>query len=68
MLYLLAEFVWFSILLKNFQKVRIAYAIQTLGIVGILAYDLVSKGMDGMKENPLWIMFIVSTTILHFYQ
>ncbi|MFD1363412.1 hypothetical protein [Lentibacillus salinarum] len=52
--------------LKNLQKIRVAYAVQTLGIVGILGYDLVTEGMGGMKENPLWIIFILSTTILAF--
>ncbi|RYG71510.1 hypothetical protein EU245_13935 [Lentibacillus lipolyticus] len=51
---------------KNLQKIRVAYAVQTLGVVAILGYDLIAEGMDGMKENPLWIVFIVSTTILAF--
>lgn len=52
------------LVLKNLQKIRLAYAIQTLGIVGILAYEFVSNGMNGVNDNPLWIIFIVSTTIL----
>ncbi len=52
--------------LKNLQKIRIAYAVQTLGVLGILGYDLVTSGMDGMRENPLWLVFIVATTILAF--
>jgi len=51
---------------KNLQKIRIAYAVQTLGIVAILGYDFVSGGMDGMTDNPLWIVFIVSTIVLAF--
>jgi hypothetical protein len=54
------------LILKNLQNIRVAYAIQTLGIIGVLGYDYITKGMDGMKENPLWIIFIVSTTILAF--
>lgn len=52
--------------LKNLQKIRIAFVIQTLGIVGILGYDLVTSGMDGMRENPLWIIFIVAMTIFAY--
>lgn len=52
--------------LKNLQKIRISYAVQTMGILGIVGYDFIIAGMDGMKENPLWIIFIVSTIILAF--
>ncbi|GAB4074718.1 hypothetical protein GCM10028778_22210 [Barrientosiimonas marina] len=52
--------------LKNLQKIRVAFVIQLLGIFGILGYDLISKGMDGMKENPLWFVFSLSTLILVF--
>ncbi|GAB4074535.1 hypothetical protein GCM10028778_20380 [Barrientosiimonas marina] len=51
---------------KNLQKIRIAYAVQTIGIIGILGYDFVAEGMDGMKDDPLWIVFIVSTIVLAF--
>lgn len=51
---------------KNLQKIRVAFAVQLLGIVGILGYDWVTKGMDGMRENPLWLLFIISTLILMF--
>lgn len=54
------------LVLKNLQMLRIAYSAQVLGIISILGYDLVTKGMDGMKANPLWILFIVATTILAF--
>lgn len=52
------------LVLKNLQNIRIAFIIQMLGIIGILGYDLVTKGMEGMTENPLWIIFIISTTVL----
>ncbi|MBB4826319.1 hypothetical protein HNO89_003578 [Sporosarcina luteola] len=54
------------LLLRNLQIMRIAYAIQTLGIIGILLYDFILSGMNGMKQNPLWILFIVVSTILAF--
>lgn len=50
--------------LKNLKNIRLAYIVQTLGIIAILAYDLVRKGSDAMKENPLWFVLIVSTTTL----
>ncbi|WP_068673506.1 hypothetical protein [Oceanobacillus sp. Castelsardo] len=49
--------------LKNLNNIRIAYIIQTIGILGILGYDFVTKGIDGMTENPLWFVFILTTII-----
>jgi len=49
--------------LKNLKNIRIAYGIQTLGIIAILGYDLVTKGMNGMTDNPLWFVFIVTSVV-----
>ncbi|MBH0167277.1 hypothetical protein IHV12_20340 [Fictibacillus sp. 7GRE50] len=51
------------LVLQNLKNIRIAYIIQTVGILGILGYDLVTKGFDGMRENPLWLVFILTTAI-----
>ncbi|WP_394237267.1 hypothetical protein [Niallia oryzisoli] len=51
------------LILQNLKNIRIAYIIQTLGILGILGYDFVTKGFDGMRENPLWLVFILTTVI-----
>lgn len=51
------------LILKNLQNIRIAYGIQTLGIIGILGYDLITKGMDGMTNNPLWLVFMVTIVV-----
>ncbi|MGD6964142.1 hypothetical protein ACQCVB_18230 [Fictibacillus phosphorivorans] len=51
------------LVLQNLKNIRIAYIIQTVGILGILGYDLVTKGLDGMRENPLWLVFILTTAI-----
>lgn len=49
--------------IRNLENIRIAYIIQTIGILGILGYDLITKGLDGMRENPLWIVFMITTII-----
>ncbi|MGP4076928.1 hypothetical protein [Halobacillus sp. K22] len=49
--------------LRNLKNIRIVYIIQTFGILAILAYDLVTKGMDGMTENPLWAVFMISAVV-----
>lgn len=54
------------LIFKNMQNIRVVYAIQTLGIIGILAYNYVTQGMEDLRENPLWIISIISTTVLAF--
>lgn len=51
------------LILKNLKNVKVAYMIQTFGIIGILGYDLVTKGIEGMTQNPLWIVFMLTTVI-----
>ncbi|MBN6206810.1 hypothetical protein JYK21_10100 [Ralstonia pickettii] len=51
------------LVLKNLNNIRIAYLIQTLGIIGILGYDFVTKGISGMTDNPLWFVFIVTAIV-----
>ncbi|HCC3140738.1 TPA: hypothetical protein M4451_003121, partial [Legionella pneumophila] len=51
------------LIMKNLQNIRIAYIIQTIGILGILGYVLVTKGMDGMTDNPVWYVFIVTAIV-----
>lgn len=49
--------------IKNLKNIRIAFIVQTVGILGILGYDLVTKGIDGLMENPLWIVLIITTMV-----
>lgn len=51
------------LILRNLKNIRVTYVIQTLGIIGILGYDLITKGMSGMTDNPLWFVFIVTTIV-----
>src|SRR5699024_8438859 len=51
------------LILKNLQNIRIAYLVQTIGIVAILVYDLVTKGMETMTKNPLWFVFILTGVV-----
>ncbi|AKG05685.1 MULTISPECIES: hypothetical protein [Salimicrobium] len=45
---------------KNLENTRILFIVQTAGIIGILGYDLVTKGMEGMTGNPLWFVLILT--------
>lgn len=49
--------------LKNLKNIRITFIVQTLGIIGILLYDLINHGMDGMTDNPVWFVFILTGVI-----
>src|SRR5699024_156966 len=49
--------------LQNLKNIRILFIIQTIGIIGILGYDLITKGMDGMRENPLWFVLILTGVV-----
>mgnify|MGYP003501560866 CR=1 FL=1 len=51
------------LVLQNLKNIRIVYIIQTAGILGILGYDLVTKGLDEMRENPLWLVFMITAII-----
>ena len=52
--------------LKNLHNIRITYGVQTLGILGILIYEWVTKGIDGMTKNPLWFVFILTSIVSAF--
>lgn len=54
------------LVLRNLQHIRIVYIVQTLGILVILGYELFQGGLDGMRENPVWLVFMI-TTIVYAY-
>ncbi|MFD1452764.1 hypothetical protein [Oceanobacillus sojae] len=50
--------------LKNLKDIRVLFLIQTIGIVvGILGYDFGTKGIDGMTDNPLWYVFMITAIV-----
>ncbi|TSJ66958.1 hypothetical protein FPQ10_06400 [Allobacillus sp. SKP2-8] len=49
--------------LQNLQNIRILFLFENIAIIGILGYDLVTKGMDGMRANPLWYVLILTGVI-----
>ncbi|OTY24838.1 hypothetical protein BK732_07325 [Bacillus thuringiensis serovar navarrensis] len=51
------------LILQNLNNIKIIYIVQTLSIIGILGYDLITKGFDGMKENPLWYLLLLTAII-----
>jgi len=51
------------LVLRNLQNIQIVYIIQTVGILGILGHSFLQGGMDEMRANPLWLLFMLTTII-----
>src|SRR5690625_7529120 len=49
--------------LKNLRHIRILFMIQSLGILTILIYDLVTGGFEKMMSNPLWYVFMITLIV-----
>jgi len=54
------------LILLNLKNIRIAFIIQTIGVLGILGYDAVKKGLEGMTDNPLWLVFMITAVALGY--
>jgi fatty acid desaturase len=54
------------LIVRNLRHVRIAFIVQTLGILSILGYELVQGGLDHMRDNPVWLVFMI-TSIVYAY-
>lgn len=51
------------LIIQNLKNIRIAFVVQTIGIVAILAYEAVTKGITEATENPLWLVFMLSMIV-----
>ncbi|WP_141432923.1 branched-chain amino acid ABC transporter substrate-binding protein [Bacillus sp. 03113] len=54
------------LIIRGLKNIRIAFAIQTLGIIGILIFDGITKGFSNVTDNPLWLLFIGTSVILGY--
>ncbi|WP_080844151.1 hypothetical protein [Cytobacillus gottheilii] len=54
------------LIMKNLKNVRIAFAVQSLGIFAILFYEFLQGGIDQMRDNPLWLVFMVTVIVLAY--
>ncbi|ULG72221.1 hypothetical protein [Macrococcus brunensis] len=52
------------LIVRNLKNIRIAFIVETLGILILLGYNLVQDGYEQMVANPLWLIFIVTMTVL----
>jgi len=51
------------LVLRNLQNIKITYFVQTIGILCILGYELAIGGLEGMRQNPLWLVFMLTTVV-----
>jgi quinol-cytochrome oxidoreductase complex cytochrome b subunit len=54
------------LIMKNLKNVRIAFVVQTLGILAILFYEFLQGGTDQMRDNPLWLVFMFTVIVLAY--
>ena len=50
----------------NLQHIKITYIVQTLGVLLILGHDFLEGGLEKMKANPLWVVFILSSVVYSY--
>ncbi|WP_426332734.1 hypothetical protein ACN9MH_15650 [Paenibacillus silvae] len=51
------------LIFRNLQHIKIIYIVQSIGILCILGYELFQGGLEGMRKNPLWLLFIVTSVV-----
>lgn len=51
------------LIVRNLQHIKIAFIVQTIGILCILGYEVFKGGVEGMTKNPLWIVFMLTSVI-----
>ncbi len=54
------------LILRNLQNTRIAHVVQTIGILFILGYNFFQGGLEEMRGNPLWLVFML-TMVVYLY-
>lgn len=54
------------LILQNLKNIRIAYIVQTIGLIGILVHAFISKGTDALFSNPAWLVLLI-TAIVSMY-
>ncbi|MCY8758128.1 hypothetical protein [Bacillus haynesii] len=50
--------------IQSLKNIRIAFIFQTAGIFAILLYDMIKEGVMEARNNPLWLLFILTMVVL----
>ncbi len=51
------------LLAKNLRNIRIAFVVQTLGVIAVLGYEWIKNGSRAMFDEPLHLVLLVSLTV-----
>lgn len=54
------------LIFENLKNIRMAFLIQTLGILVILIVDGMQNGYEQAKNNPLWLLFLITGIVLGY--
>lgn len=52
--------------IQNLKNIRVAFLVQSIGIIAILLYDFITEGLSATAKNPLWFVFIITVVVLNF--
>lgn len=50
--------------MQSLKNIRIAFIVQTAGILAILLYETITVGFTQARANPIWIVFMLSAVVL----
>ncbi len=63
------------LVLQNLKNIRVAFIIQSIGIIGILIYQVISnflvnqdvtEGIMAFTKNPLWMLLLLVGIVLNY--
>jgi|SRR5690625_1461685 len=63
------------LILQDLKSIRVAFIVQTIGIIGILIYQVISnilvnrdvaEGIMAFTKNPLWMLLLLVGIVLNY--
>src|SRR5690625_7816433 len=63
------------LILQDLKSIRVAFIVQTIGIIGILIYQVISnilvnrdvaEGIMAFSKNPLWMLLLLVGIVLNY--
>lgn len=52
------------LVMQNLKNIRTAFIIQTIGIIAILVFIAITKGILEAVSNPIWVIFMITMIVL----
>ncbi|WP_440895029.1 hypothetical protein ACS127_10685 [Amphibacillus sp. Q70] len=51
------------LIIQNLKNIRIAFIVQTIGIIAILIYHGIIEGVREVTKHPLWFVFMITMIV-----